>query len=136
MNAPKRHIRPQTAGFTLVELMVVISIIAILATIVGINMIGQIDESNVKAAQAQIHNFKTAIIAYKLKHRTLPDSLDQLVPEIIQEGIPVDPWGNPYVYTKEGGNKFTIVSYGGDGRPGGSGTDADISSDALTSEQK
>ncbi len=129
--------RRRVAGFTLVELMVVISIIAILATIVGVNVLGQMDESSVAAAQAQIKNFKTAIIAYKLKYKTLPDSLEQLVnnPKGIEfldpPEIPADPWGNPYQYNKEGGSKFVIVSYGADGSPGGSGYEADISSDST-----
>ena len=120
--------------------MVVISIIAILATIVGVNVLGQVDESSVAAAQAQIKNFKTAIIAYKLKYKKLPGSLEELVnnPKGIEfldpPEVPNDPWGHPYQYTKESSSKFVIVSYGADGSPGGSGYDADISSDSTGNE--
>lgn len=136
MKTTKRRKHPATAGFTLVELMVVISIIAILATIVGVNMIGQIDESNVKAAQAQIRNLKTAVIAYKLKNRTLPDSLEEVASGGFLEtnSVPPDPWNNAYVYTRDG-SKFTILCYGADGKSGGSDIDADISSDNLAGDQ-
>lgn len=132
--------RSNAAGFTLVELMVVISIIAILATIVGYNVLSSIDEGNVTAAQAQIRNFKTALVAYKLKFKRFPDSLDELVNNAkginFLEGdrIPNDPWNNPYVYRNDG-SSFTIISYGADGTQGGSGYNADISSDNLAGDQ-
>ncbi len=134
-----RKRRSNAAGFTLVELMVVISIIAILATIVGVNVLGQMDEGNVAAAQAQIKNLKTALIAYKLKFKRFPDSLDELVSNskniqfLDPPEIPDDPWGNPYNYRREG-SKFVISSYGADGAQGGSGLDADISSDKMTTD--
>lgn len=120
------------AGFTLVELMVVIAIIAILATIVGVNVFRNIDESNQTAAKAQIRVFKNALVSYKLKHKKFPQSLDELASGGFLESktVPADPWGNPYVYRAEGA-AYTIMSYGADGRPGGSGYDADISSDNL-----
>ncbi len=132
--------RDNAVGFTLVELMVVISIIAILATIVGYNVLGSIDEGNVTAAQAQIRSFKTALVAYKLKFKRFPDSLDELVNNakginfLESDRIPNDPWNNPYVYRNDG-SSFTIVSYGADSAQGGSGYNADISSDNLAGDQ-
>jgi len=132
--------RSSAAGFTLVELMVVISIIAILATIVGYNVLSSIDEGNVTAAQAQIRSFKTALVAYKLKFKRFPDSLDELVNNAKginfweSDRVPIDPWNNPYVYRNDG-SSFTIVSYGADGTQGGSGYNADISSDNLAGDQ-
>ncbi len=123
-----------SAGFTLVELMVVIAIIATLATIVGINYIGKIDEANHRAAIAQISTFKTAVIGYKLKFKKLPESLEQLVSEEILDAktVPLDPWDNPYVYRREG-SKFVITCYGADGSAGGTEEyDVDISSDNLS----
>jgi len=134
----KRRIRRGQGGFTLVELMVVISIIAILATIVGYNVMSSVDDSNVAAAQSQIRQFETAILAYRLRFKRYPSSLDELVnppsgPTLLQgaSSIPMDPWGNPYVYTVEGSG-YRIVSYGANGQPGGTGFDADISSDNLS----
>lgn len=123
--------RRLSAGFTLVELMVVIAIIAILATIVGVNVFQNIDESNQKAAVAQINSFRTAIVAYKLKEKRLPGSLQDLLPYLDSSEIPKDPWGNDFQYSAEGSSKFTIVSYGADGSPGGTEYEADISSDNL-----
>lgn len=131
----QRNRRRNAAGFTLVELMVVIAIIAILATIVGANVLGNLEEANRSSAQAQIKNFKTAVISYKLKFKSFPDNLEQLInnPErsfLDAREIPNDPWGNPYVYIVEGSN-FRIISYGADGVEGGQGDDADIDSTNL-----
>ena len=133
----RRSGKSAAGGFTLVELMVVISIIAILATIVGYNVLTSVDDSNVAAAQAQIKNFKTALIAYKLKYKRFPDSLDALInnPKGIKfldaPQVPSDPWGNQYQYQLDG-NNFLITSYGADGSPGGTGYNADITSADLS----
>ncbi len=128
------------AGFTLVELMVVIAIIAILATIVGVNVLGAMDDADVGKAQAQIRNFKTALVSYKLKFKKFPstsEGLEALVNNskgisfLDATQVPLDPWGNPYHYTLEGSRKYRVVSYGADGAPGGSSYDADIDSDSL-----
>jgi len=133
----KKRRKGNAAGFTLVELMVVISIIAILATIVGYNVIFAVDDANVGAAQAQIKNFETALVAYKLKYKRFPDRLEELVNNpggvsfLNSREIPLDPWGKPFQYRNEGSSKYTIISYGADGAPGGTGFDADISSADL-----
>ncbi len=136
VRSTSRRRRKQAAGFTLVELMVVISIIAILATIVGYNVLVSVDESNVAAAQAQIKQFENALLQYRLKNRRFPESMEQLINNadginyLNASNIPVDPWGNPYVYNLEG-SRYVIISYGANGQPGGDGYDADIRSDDM-----
>ncbi|HIA47010.1 MAG TPA: type II secretion system protein GspG [Candidatus Hydrogenedentes bacterium] len=142
LNEQSRAAR-ETEGFSLIELMVVIAIIAMLATAVGVGMFGALDDANVAKAQAEISSFKTALIAYKIAFKKLPASgegLNALVNNpkknfLDANAVPMDPWGNPYVYTLEGGNNFTIVSYGADGTPGGSDLNADISSANLAGNQ-
>ena len=130
--------RRSAAGFTLVELMVVIAIIAALATIVGVNVLGALDEGDVANAKAQIRNFKTALTSYRIAFSKFPSSgegLNALVNNpkknfLDSNSVPKDPWGNDYVYKLEN-NRPIIISYGADGAPGGSGLDADISSEDL-----
>ena len=141
-----RDPRPRRAGasgdgFTLIELMVVIVIIAGLATIVGVNLWGSLQQADVTRAQAQISTFKTALTAYRLTFKKFPTTsagLDALVQNekgkkfLDATEVPLDPWGNPYAYTSEDGKSFTVISYGADGVPGGSDDDADISSENLS----
>ncbi len=136
----EKRARRDASGFTLVELMVVIAIIAGLATIVGVNLFGALSESEVTQATAQIRNFKTALTSYRItfnKFPTTQEGLNALVQNPKQKSfldapeVPLDPWGNPYVYTSENGKDFKILSYGADGVPGGSGEDGDINSDNL-----
>ncbi len=119
----------KTAGFTLVELMVVIAILAILATTVGIYVFGALDDADQAKAKAEISNLKTAVKMYRIKNKRLPNTLDEVAQFLDPPKVPLDPWGNPYVYTKEGNSSFKIVSYGADGAPGGSGVNADITSE-------
>ncbi len=116
-------------GFTLVELMVVIAILAILATTVGIYVFGALDDADQAKAKAEISNLKTAVKMYRIKNKRLPNTLDEVAQFLDPPKVPLDPWGNPYLYTKEGNSSFKIISYGADGAPGGSGVNADISSE-------
>ncbi len=134
-------------GFTLIELMVVIVILGILAAIVAPRIIGRIDEAKVTEAKVQIRNLETALKMYKLDNGMYPaaeQGLEALVekpasgiiPKNWREGgylekkkIPLDPWGNRYVYVSPGLHEdYEIISYGADGVRGGVKFDADIES--------
>ena len=121
----------EEAGFTLVELMVVIVIIGLLATVVAINVMPAQDTARVKKAEADIALLEQAAEMYrlnKLDYPTTSDGLQALVSEGFVKRLPDDPWGNPYRYAAPGGEgrAFDIYSYGADGREGGEDDDADI----------
>jgi len=137
--------RTRQGGFTLLELMVVIVIIALLAAIVMPRFLGATDKARVGAAKAQISSFKQALGLYKLefkKYPTTSEGLEALVNNeqenfLDQDNIPKDPWDNDYVYTSPGtqNHDFEIVSYGADGQPGGADKfDKDIVSWDLQGE--
>ena len=138
-------------GFSLVELLVVMAIIAILSTVVGVYLWPEVENARVVAASEQIGMYKTALERYRAAHGMLPSQrqgLEALYREPTSAPIPKeypgegymdsseikpDPWGNVYVYFSPGrsGQSFEIVSYGADGEEGGEGKDADISSSDL-----
>lgn len=137
----KRRARRQ-AGVTLIEMLVVVTIIALFAALVGPRMLQKSDAARVTAARAQINSFMTALGAYKLDTglypsteagldalRHKPDGLNQWQGPYLPQEIPADPWGNPYVYkfpSENGGFEPEIISYGADGQPGGEDIFADI----------
>ena len=119
-------------GFTLVELMVVIVIIGLLATIVIINVMPAADRAANTKTRADIATLEQAVEMYRLDHQTYPpadEGLQALIAGRYIRRLPNDPWGNPYRYATPGadGQSFQIASWGADGREGGSGEDADIS---------
>lgn len=127
-------------GFTLVELMVVVIIIGLLAALVVPKFFGKVEQSKIKAAQAQIELFGAALDQYRLdtgKYPTSSDGLDALRTKpgsinnwsgpYVKKEIPADPWGNKYIYTSPGEHDdYDIVSYGADGKAGGEGEDQDV----------
>jgi general secretion pathway protein G len=139
----RKNLRRGQAGITLIEMLVVMTIIALFVALVAPNMLKHADTGRITAARAQIHNFMTALASYKLDTGTFPtseqglnalrikppDSNQWAGPYMPQE-IPKDPWGHDYVYRYPGehGDEPDIVCYGGDGQPGGDGLNADISS--------
>lgn len=132
-------------GFTLIEVLVVIFILSILAAIVAPKIIGRTDDARIAEARLQIKNFETALKLFKLDNGFYPSTEQGLealitkpttgrIPPNYREGgyleqkkIPLDPWGNPYIYLCPGiHGDYDIISYGADGKEGGEGKDADI----------
>jgi general secretion pathway protein G len=130
-------------GFTLVEMLVVITIIALIMSLVGPRVLNYLSESKVKAAKIQMQSLSSALDLLYLDTGLYPSSaegLNVLVkptsamngwngPYLKGGSVPNDPWGKPYVYrspTERG--KFEIMSYGADGQEGGTGVAADIAS--------
>jgi general secretion pathway protein G len=118
-------------GFTLVELMVVIVIIGLLATVVVINVMPAQDTARIRKAEADIATLEQGVEMYRLNKMSYPSSgqgLQSLVSEGFIKRLPDDPWGKPYLYAVPGrnGQSFDIYSYGADGTQGGEGDDADI----------
>lgn len=139
MRAP-RHVR-QAYGFTLLELLVVMVIIGLLAGFVAPRYFAQVGKSQVKAARAQIDALDKALEQYRLDVGHLPTTEQGLAALNVQpqgelnwagpylkKDVPLDPWGTAYIYAQPGthNNDYDLMSYGKDGRPGGSGENADL----------
>ena len=117
------------SGFTLLELLVVIVIIGLLAGYVAPRYFSQVGRSEVQVARAQIDALEKAVDQYRLDNRRYPTSEEGLaaVQPYLKKTLPNDPWGRPYVYRTPGEKgDYSIVSFGRDGKPGGSGEDTDI----------
>ena len=141
-NPQQRRQRSNQDGFTLIEIMVVILILGLLATIVVQSLRGATDKAKRVKAQADISEIKTGLDRYYLDTGSYPSSDQGLgalvaapqsgnnIPANYEAGgylqsIPKDPWGNPYVYQSDG-NSYLLKSYGADGVEGGEGKNADI----------
>jgi general secretion pathway protein G len=125
--------RRKEEGFTLVELMVVIVIIGLLATVVMINVMPATDKAAATKAKADIATLEQGVEMYRLNKLQYPsagEGLQALVSEGHVKRLPEDPWGNAYRYAAPGrdGRQFDIYSLGADGQEGGEGEDADIGS--------
>ena len=132
--------RRARAGFSLVELMVVIVILGLLATVVVINVLPARDRAMVEKAGVDVAMLEGAVDTYRLDNLDYPPNLEALVeapagparPDRYRQGgyvrrLPEDPWGNPYQYRHPGERgAVDIWSFGADGEPGGEGDDADI----------
>lgn len=128
-------------GFTLIEIMVVVVILGILGALIVPNIIGRPDEARVTAAKSDIQAIANALELYRLDNGHYPSTdqgLEALVnrpsgypeprnwdPEGYLKRIPVDPWGEPYMYVNEE-RDYDIYSFGSDRQEGGQGVDADI----------
>ncbi len=133
-------------GFTLIEIMVVVVIMGLLATLVTVNLLDNADKEKTVKARADIKAIENALELYKLdtgRYPTTQEGLSALVTrseggQIYLKGgrVPEDPWGKPYLYISPGSHgEFDIMSYGGDGQPGGQGKDEDITSWSKSGEK-
>ena len=135
-------------GFTLVEMLVVITIIGLIMGLIGPRVLNYLSESKVKAAKIQLQSFAGALDLFYLDAGRFPSTAEGLAALVRQTpgvaawngpylkggNVPDDPWNNGYVYRSPGEHGlYDIISYGADGQEGGSGVAADISLENLTS---
>lgn len=141
MQSLKKSTRRQ-AGFSLIEILVVLVIMGLLISIIAPNVLGRADEARVQKVFADFSAIETALRMYRLDNYSYPSSeqgLNALVErptlapvpanwrsEGYLESLPVDPWGNPYLYLSPGQNgQYDIFTYGADGTRGGDGQNTD-----------
>jgi general secretion pathway protein G len=116
----------KNAGMTLIEIMIVIVILGILATVVAANVGNKPGEVKVQLTRAAIAKLKGEVELYKADKDRYPESLQDLVPKYMDE-VPKDGWNRPLIYRPQGTRgAYDIVSLGEDGLPGGEGANADL----------
>lgn len=135
---PRRNTQ---AGVTLIEMLVVVTIIALFAAVVAPKLLNKTDAARKTAARVQINAFMTALGAYKIDTglyptnelglralRDKPQGVNNWQGPYLPQEIPVDPWGREFVYKYPGehGDDPDVISYGADGTAGGEGNNADI----------
>lgn len=146
MNGRRNSILKKIFGFTMIELLVVLIIVGLLAALVGPTLYGHINPAKQQVAKAQIENFMSALDTYFIDNgdfpteqqglsslREKPASTQNWRGPYLKKMIPMDPWGNPYIYRSPGRNGgYELLSFGKDGKEGGEESDKDIVSwDAI-----
>ncbi|MBD9369579.1 type II secretion system major pseudopilin GspG [Xanthomonas sp. XNM01] len=144
MNRNASNRRARNAGFTLLEMLVVLVIIGLIASLVGPRLFSRVDSSKVQVAETQVRLLRGAIETFRLEVGRIPTTDEGLAVlytapaderakarwrgPYLDEAVPADPWGNPYRYSTPGrdGLPFAIYSLGADGEPGGEGINADV----------
>ncbi len=136
------YTRKYQRGFSLIELLIVMIILGLLASLVGPRLFGHVDDARVSTARSQIELLGTALDSYRLdigRYPTTEQGLDALRREpsgvrnwngpYLNRNIPKDPWGNEYQYKSPGDHgEYDLWSYGADGEPGGEGDNAEVRS--------
>lgn len=121
-------------GFSLIELLIVITIMGLLASIVAPEMFGKVEQSKVKTAQSQMKMLSTSLDAYRLDLGEYPTNLNELTASqqqgwmgpYLADDAPLDPWNVPYQYKRLSTTEYQLSSLGADKKPGGENLDADI----------
>jgi general secretion pathway protein G len=141
--SPSSGRRVGEAGFTLIELLVVMVILVLLASLVAPRVIGYLGSSRTKSAKVQIESLSTSLELFKLDTGRYPDGREGLAalverpgnlpswngPYLKKEKVPLDPWGQPYIYRYPGQHgPFDILTLGADKKEGGQNEDQDIAS--------
>ncbi|WP_035053082.1 type II secretion system major pseudopilin GspG [Andreprevotia chitinilytica] len=142
MIAPRPLQRSLARGFTLLELLVVLLIIALLAGYVGPKLFGEVGKAKSKTALSQMKSIADALDHYRLDIGQYPSTEQGLAALMtkptdvsgkwagpyLMKDVPADPWDRPYIYRRPGenGKDFDLLTYGADGKPGGTGEDTDI----------
>lgn len=132
------------AGMSLIEIMVVITIIGLMMSVIGVSVLGALEDAKVDTTKSQIKNLENALLQYKVANGRFPTSsegLDALINPpanakkkrkfLNADAVPVDAWDNEFMYYSpgtHGAHDYEIISYGSDMSPGGSDADADINS--------
>jgi general secretion pathway protein G len=147
----RRADRRGEAGFTLVEMLVVITIIGLIMGLVGPRVLSFLGDSKVKAAKLQIESFGSSLDLFYLDAGRYPTASEGLAalaqrpgnaaiwngPYLKTGAVPADPWGHPYVYRSPAERgPYEIVSLGSDGQEGGAGTAADISNESTVASRQ
>ena len=150
ISSGRRVVRQAEAGFTLVEMLVVIAIIGLIMGLVGPRVLNYLGESKVKAAKLQIESFSNSLDLFYLDVGRYPTGGEGLAalaqrpgntsiwngPYLKTGAVPADPWGHIYVYRAPAERgPYAIVSLGSDGQEGGTGTAADISNDSADAKR-
>ncbi|WP_373068854.1 type II secretion system major pseudopilin GspG [Gemmatimonas sp.] len=144
--ATSRSVSVSRRAFTLIEVLVVIVVIAVLATFVAPSLFRSVNDARVATAKAQIESFGTALDAYRLDSGRYPTTTQGLsalwqkpvidppsgwTEPYLRKPVPDDPWGRSYLYVAPGKlnpASYDLLTYGADGQPGGDGENADITS--------
>ena len=135
--------RAAQAGFTLIELMVVLVIIGVLAALIVPNVLDRADDARATAAKTDVNNLMQALKLYRLDNQRYPSSEQGLQALVAKptagmippnwkpylEKLPNDPWARPYQFLNPGiKGEIDVMSFGADGQPGGEGKNADVGS--------
>jgi general secretion pathway protein G len=143
-NSPSRNLHQRLQrGFTLLELIVVLVIIGVLATLIVPNVLGRADDARVTAAKTDVNHLMQALKLYRLDNQRYPSGAQGLTALVAKptdapvppnwrpyvDKLPADPWNRPYQYLNPGVHgEVDVLSFGADGQPGGEGKDADVGS--------